>query len=104
MQIKKGTITGDLKHILHTMGIIPWMTFSDSIQKGKAVSVKLSGIRLHSSQVQFIVDAMSKMGHQLLFDKAPALSKTQYGRGFCGHRLAFWKGDLYCKNLEKVLE
>lgn len=40
---------------------------------------------------------MEKLGHQFI-----RVSETK--GTFGGHRLTFWKGDMYCKNLEKVLE
>ena len=47
-----------------------------------------------------IVQEMEKLGHQFI-----RVSKTDGSYGsFGGHRFTFWKGDMYCKNLEKVLE
>ena len=98
MQIRKGTITGDLKLTLLKLGYpLPRFIFSDPRRNGKAVGVKISNRYYSPSQVQCIVQEMEKLGHQFI-----RVSKTD--GSFGGHRFTFWKGDVYCKNLKKVLE
>lgn len=101
MKVRKGTITGDLKLTLLKLGypMSHWI-FSDPRRNGKAVGVKISNRYYSPSQVQCIVQEMEKLGHQFI-----RVSKTDGSYGsFGGHRFTFWKGDMYCKNLEKVLE
>lgn len=117
VRIRKGTITGDLKLTLLQMGYtIPSTIFSDPCRKGRAVSVKLCGMQFTSRAVGEVVSHMEKLGHKFIKDNntcrthkknKPYIGKSEvlpYSGYFDGHRLIFWKGDLYCKNLEKVLE
>lgn len=98
MRIKEGTITGDLKLTLRKLNYpTSSLVFSDPRKKGQAVGVKITHRVYSPSQVQRIVQEMEKLGHQFIRDSSP---KGFYG----GHRFTFWKGSMYCKNLEKVLE
>lgn len=106
MQVRKGTITGDLKLTLRKLNypVATWV-FSDPCMNKRAVSVKMTGRRYTPLQVQCVVQEMEKLGHKFVKDSDTSRfndpNKRQRWRG---HRLVFWKGDVYCKNLEKVLE
>lgn len=117
MKIKKGTITGDLKLTLLQLGYtIPSTIFSDPRKDKKAVSVKLCGIQYTSRSVKAIITQMERMGHEFIKDNntcrthkanKPYLERFEilpHSGYFDGHRFIFWKGDMYHRNLEKVLE
>ena len=98
MQVRKGTITGDLKLTLVRLGYptAHWV-FSDPRRDGRAVGVKMANKYYSPSQVQCIVQEMEKLGHKFI---RVSITEGWFG----GHRFTFWKGDAYCKGLEKVLE
>lgn len=106
MKVRKGTITGDLKLTLLKLGypMSHWI-FSDPCMNKRAVSVKMTGRRYTPLQVQCVVQEMEKLGHKFVKDSDTSrFDNPNERQGWRGHRLTFWKGNMYCKNLEKVLE